>query len=173
MKGLALMLLPLLLLALKVMSSYGAKSSVSLSVGNSYLTFSFAITQRCFSLAPCYDNKASFATWQFLKKDTKIVFYLENECQGKSVTGSGTRRGSLKFADTQGFDQRVSSFMVWKDKTGRAINGFMDICYGWERATVSSFNASDGNETISYDSSSGSEASDSAEAGVVASTTLF
>ncbi|KAE8966780.1 hypothetical protein PR003_g29359 [Phytophthora rubi] len=111
--------------------------------------FNFGTSQRCYSIANCFNDKASSVSWINAPSDSWIVFYDDAECSGTQYVSTSPPSGEIKFAPVN-LDNKVSSFMLWEYGTF-ALNGFVDIC---EAAILRSANTSANSSSLDSGSKS-------------------
>ncbi|KAE8899138.1 hypothetical protein PF008_g28573 [Phytophthora fragariae] len=111
--------------------------------------FNFGTSQRCFSVANCFNDRAASASWVKAPSATRVVFYEDAECSGTQAVSTQTPSGGIEFASVN-LDKKVSSFMLW-DYSTFALNGFVDVC---EAATLRSANASANSSSLDSGSNS-------------------
>ncbi|RLN26453.1 hypothetical protein BBJ28_00008907 [Nothophytophthora sp. Chile5] len=90
-----------------------------------YQHFRLKTSQRCYSVLGCWNDRSYGAYWSDLPSGSRIVFFDDVECQGKSTVGSSPD-GKVFFADV-GMNHAVTSFIV-QEYGVYPTNGFTDAC---------------------------------------------
>ncbi|KAG7385926.1 hypothetical protein PHYBOEH_008859 [Phytophthora boehmeriae] len=96
--------------------------------------YEFSTTQRCFTFGKCLDGVTMGADWNDVDDGYAIVFYSEDQCQGKTVESKAVPKGQVVF-DYDSASIGAKSFMVWEQGM-YATRGFTAECL--ERAAVNS-----------------------------------
>ncbi|RLN58446.1 hypothetical protein BBJ28_00006012 [Nothophytophthora sp. Chile5] len=114
--------------------------AMDLYFNDRFMRFSFETTQRCFTIAHCWDDHSADMEWKGLPNPSQLVVFENDHCQGQNESVSGPK-GAVDLLHLRDgvLYNKVSSFMVM-EYSKYPLNGIVDHCH--EYAAFNSTRAS-------------------------------